>query len=193
MRADICIPSPCSRVLSYRPTITEGHIIVLNMRAIQVEAAVVQLLEEARQQRALLEDQHRHLLQQHSLLLSLQPERDSSGRECGGGAAETSADPHVQERKEEDALRDESASCGIRKRREEEKREAAAEGDDAQEGDGQVEPSPTEGVGVFPCGQSEEKERADAAVATVTALEQLLKVDSVTLILPKLTEYDDVV
>lgn len=142
----------------------------------QVEAAVVQLFEEARQQRALLEDQQRHLLQQHSLLLSLQP---------GEPPGETPRYSDTKERKDKRAQQQDSACCDLGIKGKEERHGAATEEQGIQDWDGRAKQGLVEVVEVS---SSEEKERADAAVATVTALQQLLKVDRVTLILPKLTE-----
>nr|CEL70692.1 TPA: hypothetical protein BN1204_063720 [Neospora caninum Liverpool] len=157
----------------------------------QVEAAVASLIKESQEQQALLEEQQKHLLQQHNLLVSLQHSVYSPPL------------PTIREAKGED---------------EEEEREGSpktAESGDDETGipGGGDEAPPNQGTGgvssrersraeprdVSPNGEGIDEEKREerqteseahtvAAVATVNALQQLLKVDRATLILPKLSE-----
>ncbi|KYK68315.1 hypothetical protein TGPRC2_247050 [Toxoplasma gondii TgCatPRC2] len=152
----------------------------------QVEAAVSNLVKENQQQHALLEEQQKHLLRQQSLLLSLHH------------SASTPL-PTIRESKREDEEeeRESSPQTGIHLRHEiaqHSRDNAGANSGERHGGDprdvcpdaeaNEAERSKREG-------EQEKTERdahAAAAVATVNALQQLLKVDRVTLILPKLSE-----
>ncbi|PFH38256.1 hypothetical protein BESB_005970 [Besnoitia besnoiti] len=138
----------------------------------QVEAAVSTLIEESRQQQVLLEEQQKYLLRQHNLLLSLQH-----------SSAYAPALPTICEAKAEEEEEDARSPVQVAQPRDREAQqergdEPAATGRAADAG--KDKPEERERIRV--------KDRTAAAVATVEALQRLLKVDRVTLILPKLSE-----
>ncbi|KEP65548.1 UNVERIFIED_CONTAM: hypothetical protein HHA_247050 [Hammondia hammondi] len=152
----------------------------------QVEAAVSNLVKENQQQHSLLEEQQKHLLRQQSLLLSLHHSAYSPL-------------PTIREAKAEDEEeeREGSPQTGIRHRHETTQHSRDNEGSNSGErhGGGPRDVCPdAEGNEAEMSKREREQEKTErdahaaAAVATVNALQQLLKVDRVTLILPKLSE-----